>query len=389
THILKNNRILTSDTLNVEDRIDSLEQITAGQKFAELSAFGLPEGSYVVKSELIDLSSKQSITLIDSIKIRTFSFDTLTLSSITLASSICPQQVRETKFDKNGLRVIPNAERIYGKESPNLYFYAEAYNFAWDDNGRSSPYQVTYKVKDMNGINVLNFEGLKKNKPGPTSVVYGSIDVAKLTTGSYILELEVKDHYDMRQTRSTKQFFIYNKSDLLKKTEINKQIVHANIEKYNQMDEDELDHYFNQLKYITDKQEKAIFRELGLEGKRNFFISFWSQRDPNPDTPLNEYEMRYNYLIKIANENFTTIFKEGWESDRGRVLLLYGLPDSKDIVPTSMDTKAHEIWQYYKLESGAKFVFVDKNLNGDYVLVHSTKRGEIQDPDWWLHHARL
>lgn len=389
TQISNNDSILTTDTLNVEDSIESLEQISPGQKFAELSCFHLPKGSYTIRAELIDLISKESITKIDSIMLNTFSFDTLTLSSIEFASSIRSQNVWEGKFDKNGLRVIPNAERIYGKEAPNLYFYSEAYNFAWNDKARKTPYQVTYKIKDSAGINVLNLEGRKKNKPGPTSVIYGSIDVSDLTTGSYVFELEVRDYHDMQLTRAEKQFYIYNKSDLLKKWETDKQVAHAHIQKYNQMDEEELDKYFKQLKYIADKDEIKVYKELGLDGKRNFIISFWSRRDPNPATSINEYEIQYNDLLKVANERYSSIFREGWETDRGRVLLLYGLPDSKDIVPTSTDTKAHEIWEYYNLEGGAKFIFVDKKQNGDYELVHSTKRGEISDSNWWLHHARL
>ena len=83
-----------------------------------------------------------------------------------MASSIKAQKVKESKLDKNGLRVIPNAERIYGKDLPNLFFYAEAYNFAWSDSARLSHYQVSYKIKDMNGNAVLDFVGKEKKKPG-------------------------------------------------------------------------------------------------------------------------------------------------------------------------------------------------------------------------------
>jgi len=387
--ILKNDSLLLTDTLHVEDRIDSLKQISPGQKFAELSMFRLANGSYSIKSELLDLVSKNSITKIDSVTIASFSYDTLTLSAIELASSIRPQKQSETKFDKNGLRIIPNAERIYGKQSPNLCFYAEAYNFLWHEPARASQYQVSYKVKAMNGTTALAFAGKKKNKPGPTSVIYGSIDVSELVTGSYILALEVTDCYDMKLARAEKQFFIYNKTDFMKEAGIDRQIAHADIQKYQQMDNDELDSYFKQLKYIADKDEIKIYKDLALEGKRNFFISFWSRRDPNPDTAINEYEIQYNDLINIATEKYSSMFKAGWESDRGRVLLLYGLPDTKDFFPTSTESRAYEIWEYYNIEGGVKFIFVDKRQNGDYELVHSTKRGEISDPDWRMNHARL
>jgi hypothetical protein len=44
--------------------------------------------------------------------------------------------------------------------------------------------------------------------------------------------------------------------------------------------------------------------------------------------------------------------------------------------------KAHEIWSYYSIENGVEFVFVNLYATGDYDLVHSTKRGELRDPEW-------
>ena len=193
----------------------------------------------------------------------------------------------------------------------------------------------------------------------------------------------------MQLAMAEKQLFIYNKSDFIKDVDHSKEIVHANFEKYQQMDSVALDKYFSQLKYLVTKGEEKVYQELQFEGKKNFIISFWSERDPNTATPINEREIQYNELLKVANERYSSTFREGWESDRGRILLLYGLPDTKDIVPASIDTKAHEIWYYYNIEGGVEFVFVDKRRNGDFELVHSTKRGEISDPNWRMNHARI
>jgi GWxTD domain-containing protein len=390
TQIIKNDTKLLTDTINVEDHVESLSQISPGQKFAEISSFALAEGSYLIKSELIDLLSKKSIIKIDTIQIKHFPHDKLTLSAIEFASSISAQKEIKRKFDKNRLRVIPNADRVYGRDLPTLFFYSEAYNFSWEEDAQKSTYQVSYKIINGNGVAVLDLKGKEKKKPGNTSVVYGSLDISELASGTYSFELEVKDIYNMHVAKAEKQFFIYNKSNFIKKSvDGEKQVEWTDSEKYKQMDEEQLDAYFNQLKYIADKDEKRVFKELSFEGKRNFIIAFWSKRDPNPATPLNEREIQYNNLLEIANEKYSHVFREGWETDRGRVLLLYGLPDTKDIYPTTTETKAYEIWEYYNIEGGVKFIFVDKRQNGDYELVHSTKRGEISDSDWRMNHARL
>lgn len=390
TTILKNDAPILTDTLNVEDQVMSLAQISSGQKFAELSSFALAKGSYLLKSELIDLVSTKSIAKVDSIHIIHFPGDKLVLSSIEFASSIRTQKQIERKFDKNGLRIIPNADGIYGKDLPALFFYAEVYNFAWEEDIHNGTYQVRYKIKNRTGISVLDLKGKEKHKPGKTSIVYGSLDISELASDTYSLELEVSDNDNMQVAVREKQFFIYNKSDFIRiPGDAEKQVVRTTAEKYLQMDEQQLDAYFNQLKYIADKDDKKIFSKLSLDGKRNFIVEFWSKRNPNPAAPINEYENRYNDLIRIANENYSNVFKEGWETDRGRVILTYGLPDSRDIIPTSTDTKAHEIWEYYNLDGGVNFIFVDKKLNGNYDLVHSTKRGEISDSNWRINHSRL
>jgi len=77
-----------------------------------------------------------------------------------------------------------------------------------------------------------------------------------------------------------------------------------------------------------------------------------------------------------------SIGREGWEIDRGRVYILHGEPDEIERMPSSEDRKPYEIWHFYQIENGVQFIFVDRSGFGDYLLVHSTKRGELQDPTW-------
>lgn len=84
----------------------------------------------------------------------------------------------------------------------------------------------------------------------------------------------------------------------------------------------------------------------------------------------------------MANTRYSTTFKQGWRTDRGRVLLLYGRPDEIERNPSSIDTKPYETWFYYSLDGGVKFIFGDVSGFGEYELMHSTHRNEIQDPNW-------
>jgi GWxTD domain-containing protein len=86
--------------------------------------------------------------------------------------------------------------------------------------------------------------------------------------------------------------------------------------------------------------------------------------------------------ILTANQRYHAMGKEGWLTDRGRVYLLYAEPDEVERFPSSSVNKPYEIWHYNQIESGVIFVFIDRSGLGNYTLVHSTKRGEIQDESW-------
>jgi hypothetical protein len=92
--------------------------------------------------------------------------------------------------------------------------------------------------------------------------------------------------------------------------------------------------------------------------------------------------MAYLHRITVANQRYTAMGREGWRSDRGRTLVLYAEPDEIERVPSSDQSKPYEIWHFYAIENGVDFVFVDRSGFGDYILVHSTKRGELRDDSW-------
>jgi hypothetical protein len=74
--------------------------------------------------------------------------------------------------------------------------------------------------------------------------------------------------------------------------------------------------------------------------------------------------------------------RDGWKTDRGRVYILYGEPDEIRRYPSTQNSRPYETWLYRQLENGVEFDFIDRSGFGDYVLVNSTKRGEIQDDQW-------
>ena len=132
---------------------------------------------------------------------------------------------------------------------------------------------------------------------------------------------------------------------------------------------------------ITD-QEMQAFKSLANDEERDQFIeNFWLRRNPNPDSPENEYREEHYARIAYANEHFAA-GKPGWKTDRGHIYISYGKPDSIDSHPSGgsyerpMDegggntsTFPFEIWHYRYLQGigdNIDIEFVDSCMCGDY-----------------------
>jgi GWxTD domain-containing protein len=132
---------------------------------------------------------------------------------------------------------------------------------------------------------------------------------------------------------------------------------------------------------ITD-QELQAFKGLSNDEERDTFIeNFWLRRNPNPDSPENEYKDEYYARIAYANEHFAA-GKPGWRTDRGHIYIAFGKPDSIDSHPSGgsyerpqeegggeTSTFPFEVWHYRYLEGigdNIDIEFVDTCMCGDY-----------------------
>ncbi|HEX4154639.1 MAG TPA: GWxTD domain-containing protein [Acidobacteriaceae bacterium] len=132
---------------------------------------------------------------------------------------------------------------------------------------------------------------------------------------------------------------------------------------------------------ITDEETKA-FKSLTNDEERDQFIEqFWQRRNPNPDSPDNEYRDEHYARIAYANEHFAA-GKPGWMTDRGHIYIEYGKPDSIDSHPSggeyerpmdegggSTSTFPFEVWHYRYLAGigdNIDIEFVDTCMCGDY-----------------------
>ena len=134
--------------------------------------------------------------------------------------------------------------------------------------------------------------------------------------------------------------------------------------------------------YIITDEERKAFQSLSNDEERDAFIEqFWLRRNPNPDSPENEFREEHYRRIAYANEHFAA-GKPGWKTDRGHIYIAFGKPDSIDSHPSGgtyqrpmeegggeTSTFPFEVWHYRYLEGigdNIDLEFVDTCQCGDY-----------------------
>ena len=137
--------------------------------------------------------------------------------------------------------------------------------------------------------------------------------------------------------------------------------------------------------YLVDSAEIKEFKAQKTDKDRADFVErFWRRRDPTPNTLVNEYRQLFWNRVKEANEKFLDSAKPGWQTDRGKIYILYGPPDEmKEDTYAKATTDAGDSrglirWVYLKpggrrdVEPVVYVPFV-RDVTGEYRLSYDPK----------------
>jgi GWxTD domain-containing protein len=106
--------------------------------------------------------------------------------------------------------------------------------------------------------------------------------------------------------------------------------------------------------YIFENSEFSLYRKynaLNDSSKIEYIVNYW-ELDSNEHNNL--FEEFYNRVI-YTNKNFGYSFTSGWDSDRGKIYIIYGKPiDVKNQFDIDGD---YEIWVY---KNNLQFVFINR-----------------------------
>jgi len=244
---------------------------------------------------------------------------------------------------------------------------------------RGDQFLSGYQTEDQSRKPIL-FTVRGQSRKGAYNAFLNQINIRSLKTGFYYLQVEVLNDKKLPVKTYKKKFYVHNSRIDLELGAFSRE---TNI--FNEYNEEELDYFLNTLVHTANNQEKNFIKVLNdYEQKKNYLYNFFEKRRKADQAVLALWK---NHLLtlKYVNSKYASRKREGWETDRGRVTLKYGIPSDIELKPSEPNLLPHEIWYYDRLgvQTNVIFVFFEKDMSsGEYYLLHSSKYGEKSNTRW-------
>ena len=178
--------------------------------------------------------------------------------------------------------------------------------------------------------------------------VFSNLNTGNLPAGKYHLLANVNIQDDVFTIERQIPFYVYQSPIDLR---------------YKSFDE-----VLKELEYIASESELDALRDVEEADQQAALEAFWLERDPTPETVLNEVMTEYYRRIEFAKVNFRVgKGKRSFMSDRGKVYMKYGMPDKIFKEDMGYARTHHEVWHYDREPYQVRFTY--KRAFADYVLV--------------------
>lgn len=346
--------------------------------------FQLDPGKYTFEISIVDLKAENPAPFQHSefLEIPEYN-DAPALSDLQLVESFV--KTEETgPLSKSGYDLVPMAIQFFPSMYDKIATYFEIYNSveAFD----KEKFLVQIYIEDYEtGDKIPTYAKMLKKEAAEVIPVIQVFNIMDLPSGIYNLVAEIRDK-ENNLLAQEKTFFqrdnpiiSLNEDDLasvdLKSTNM-----------FRGMSSDSLQYFLAALHPLATDSELRWYgttlKEANDSTRQQFFYLFWSNR--NPEDPDLAWD-RYRAQIYQTNDMFGTTIKEGWETDRGRIFLKYGAPNTVTDRPNEPSSYPYQIWHYYQVGNftNIRFIFYNPDLvTNDYELLHSNMRGEIQNYRW-------
>ncbi len=333
----------------------------------------LPQnGRHLLKFTLIDSFNRKSrATIQQPIFNKISDFDKPMFSDIKRLDTIRLSEA-SSRFSEGSYHLRPMASTKVKPNSEWLYFYAELYNAQkLRDGEKSIPVNVTI----INRADTL-VRKQQQFKPKPEVKILTKLNTSRLARGEHKVFMSTPGRGESTPKTGLVVTAPYtDPSDTLSLKE-----------KLAQRESDTLLTYLKWMKATARRHEASEMAVLEKQKNRDslirFMTDFWKKR--NKVDPKAAWQA-YKADVRYVNEHYTNPLYKGYESDRGRVYLQYGAPNTIQRSRDDPNTYPYEIWHYFntKQQSNIRFVFYSTSiLKTEFILLHSNAMGEINNPRW-------
>ncbi len=318
--------------------------------------------------------------------------------------------------DSSG-RFIPNPMSVYGLKNDTMTVFAQA---RIPEGSQSEVLDVRFSVLNNRGALVDSLEFVSAVVGGRSSIL-GRFDVNRWEAGDYRVNIEVSG--------GAGSYAMTGKDFNIAWELMNWQKPRRDI--------------LGEARIIFNDFEFEDFRNASIGEQESILAEFWKELDPTPATAVNESYDIFTERVRYANSRFSD-HRKGALTDRGQIYIRFGPPDEliDETVPFNrtdvnevidklddqykvvvhntfkgpgtdvasfydltdsrsklfrgggMDTGGYQLWVYsfkgrplfkrdelMPIDSGLRFLFLDKSGVGSYVLVgtsdefHDESRG--------------
>lgn len=360
----------------------SKDTVNEIRDFLDLQRFALPHGDYELSLTLVDINNatdtNRSVINVDVIKPTTTAF----FSDLMLVQSYAKTE-KQNLFTRGNVDIVPRVSTFYGPTDSTISYYLELYN-ADKHLGENENYLIAAQIiNPENGTTLDAFQVYKRKTATKTDIVFNNLNIKNLYTGNYFLSIEARDRNNV--AFASKKILI-NRYNAISFTESIKESLLENTFVMNIDAQDSLRKMVYCLRPRVSTQEKEYidrsWQTADSTELRGFLYGYWqTQNNLDPESAYKEYTTDVNYVLR----EFRVKNRLGCATDRGRVYLQYGKPNS--VIAQKSDPVAYpyEIWHYYAtpVKANARFLFYDPTrITSNYLLLHSDVRGEKQDYQW-------
>ena len=353
--------------------------------FEDIHRYALANGSYDLEVTLKDVNKADKPVTYKSTIYMDYTDDMLRQSDISLLGYLKPDSTEGGARVKYGyfMEVLPF--NFYDNEHNNLIFYNEIYNA---DKGIGDDFVLSYAVRKLfgqpNDKPLIMMQKRKKAEPFIVNIL--QMDISNLESGNYRFVVSIRNRAN--ELLSEKEVLFQRSNPDLEPKEDTISTDALATEFVSQLEEKDLRYTLKSIIMNVPEGDVSVVNDMlkskDLTAQRRYIYRYFAKISPSlPEQAHDEYMLS----AKAVDRMFNNGFGSGFDTDRGRIYMKYGRPNDIVTVENEMSSPPYEIWSYSEIkktqQTNVKFLFYNPNLmaNG-YRLLHSTCRGEINNPRW-------